>query len=113
MPSRITIDIETKSYCDLKKSGAWSYSEHETTDIICLCYGIDDQPIQAWWPGRDDIELVGQMPKDLYMVVMLGGLVEVFNVSFEFSMWKNVLEKKYEWIPVLDHQWRDVQATAC
>ena len=48
----ITFDLETKSHADLKKVGAWAYSEHPSTDVICACWGIDDQPIQEWWPGK-------------------------------------------------------------
>jgi len=44
----ITIDFETKSEADLPKVGAWAYSEHPTTDAICVAYGIGDGPIQTW-----------------------------------------------------------------
>ena len=30
--NNITIDFETRSACDLKKAGAWVYSEHPTTE---------------------------------------------------------------------------------
>mgnify|MGYP006995615423 CR=1 FL=1 len=37
----ISFDFETKSYADLKKVGAWAYSEDPTTDAICYAYGTD------------------------------------------------------------------------
>ncbi len=38
----ITLDLETKSYYDLTEGGAAVYSEHPTTDIICVygCYHV-------------------------------------------------------------------------
>lgn len=105
----ISIDFETKSYADLQKTGAWAYSEDPTTQVICLCYGIDAQPIQEWWPGKHDHD---RMPEDLYVALMTGHTVEAFNVSFEYSIWANIMVKRFGWTPVLDHQWRDTMATA-
>lgn len=105
----ISLDFETKSYADLKKVGAWAYSEDPSTAIICLCYGIGSDPIQEWWPGKHEHD---RMPEDLYVALMTGHTVEAFNVSFEYSIWANIMVKRYGWVPVLDHQWRDTMATA-
>ena len=106
----ICIDFETRSYCDLKKSGAWSYSEDPTTDVICACWGIDDQPIQEWWPGKAGgaNEVV-----DLMLAIIEGHAVEAHNVAFERSIWENVLAPKYGWALPKDDQWRDLMAVAC
>lgn len=105
----ISLDFETRSYADLKKVGAWAYSEDPSTDVICMCYGIDSQPIQEWWPGKHDSD---RCPEDLYVAIMTGQEVEAHNVSFEFSIWANVMVKRYGWVAVLDHQWRDTMAVA-
>jgi hypothetical protein len=47
----ITIDFETRSESDLMKVGAAVYSEHPSTDIICVSWGIDNLPIRSWWNG--------------------------------------------------------------
>jgi DNA polymerase len=112
----VTVDVETKSYADLKAVGPWAYSEDPTTDVICVCYGIDDQPIQEWWPGKDDyvgMPRHGNMPKDLYMARMMGHVFEAHNAAFEYSIWHNVLAKKYGWLVPYDHAWRDTMAVAC
>lgn len=105
----ITIDFETKSQSDLKKVGAWAYSEHPSTDVICVCWGIDNQPIQSWYPGKNATD---EMPKDLRIAIVLGHCVEAHNVAFEYSVWANVLAPKYGWMLPLDHQWRDTMAAA-
>ena len=105
----VTIDFETKSYADLGETGAWAYSEDPSTEIICMAYGIDNQPIQDWWPGKHDSN---RCPEDLYMMIMLGDEVEAHNVSFEYAIWRNIMVKRYGWVEILDHQWRDTMAVA-
>jgi len=106
----ITIDFETRSHADLKKVGAWAYSEHPTTDVICVCWGIDNEPIQEWWPGKNTIDM---MPPELWCAHQEGHEIEAHNVSFEKSIWYNVLHKKYKWYLPLEENWRDTMAVAC
>lgn len=126
----ITFDFETKSFADLPKVGAWAYSEDPTTDVICCAYGIDHEPIQTWWPGK---ELEGEqswgpefwadeqdeyprttMPYDLWLAAIASQHeVEAHNVAFERSIWQNVMVPKYDWVLPEDDQWRDTMAVAC
>lgn len=117
----ITFDFETKSWADLPKVGAWVYSEHPTTEVICAAYGVDDEPIQTWWPGKklrgvqayesrqDNANII---PRDLYIALMTGHPIEAHNVSFERSIWANICIPEYGWVEVLGHQWRDTMAVA-
>ncbi len=121
----LVIDAETKSKADLFKVGAWAYSQHPSTDVICLSWGAEDEPTQTWWPGITEAEasfsnvgLVtcskgGLMPTRIYMAVCEGEDIEAHNVSFEYSIWWNVLCKKYKWIEPHDHCWHDTMAVAC
>lgn len=106
----ITFDFETKSYADLKKVGAWAYSEDPTTDVICACWGIEKEPIQEWWPDKNDTD---EMPSDLAKAINSGHLVEAHNVVFERSIWMNVMARKYGWQVPADAYWRDTMAVAC
>ena len=118
----ITIDFETKSYADLKKVGAWAYSEDPTTNIICACWGVESEPIQTWWPSNADslgrasshaMTTGDGMPADLAKAISSGHLVEAHNVAFERSIWMNVLAPKYGWPIPGDAFWRDTMAVAC
>ena len=109
----ITFDLETKSEADLKKVGPWSYSEHPSTDVICACWGIDDQPIQEWWPGKHDYDGGNWAPQDLLDAYRDGHEIEAHNVAFEISIWANVLTKKYGWFKPDLKRWRDTMAVAC
>ncbi|KKM18298.1 hypothetical protein LCGC14_1667110 [marine sediment metagenome] len=106
----ITIDFETRSFADLKKVGTWAYSEHDTTDVICACWGIDDEPIREWWPGKNDTD---EMPADLWDAIRTGHLVEAHYVAFERSIWVNVMARRYGWPVPPDHAWRCTMAVAC
>ncbi|ELL6760045.1 DNA polymerase I [Salmonella enterica] len=54
------LDTETFSPVDLKKSGAYAYSEHHETEIMICSYAFDDEPVQVW-----DSTNGSRMPEDL------------------------------------------------
>jgi DNA polymerase bacteriophage-type len=51
--SKVYLDIESFSRCDLKKSGLAKYAEHESTDVLCACWAFDNGPVSAWIPQAD------------------------------------------------------------
>ena len=106
----ITFDFETKSYVDLKKVGTWAYSEHESTDVICACWAIDEGVVQQWWPGMNETDA---MPAYLKKLLDENQTIEAHNVAFEKSIWYNVMHKKYGWMIPGEKQWRDTMAVAC
>jgi len=120
----LTLDFETKSYADLPQVGAWKYSQDPTTEIICLAYGIGEEEIQTWWPGKEltgpqvwpkrdiDYEAYGRMPYDFYCAIASGCEVEAYNVSFEYSIYTNILIPQFGWAEIEDEQWRDLMAVA-
>ena len=107
----ITLDVETKSYADLPKVGAWNYSLDPTTDVICLYYqiiyqGSFEPAIEGWWPG----DLI---PNELQIAIKSGLPIEAHNAAFEEAIWYNVLMPKYGFCDIHPDQWRDTMATAC
>lgn len=54
------LDTETFSPVDLKKSGAYAYSEHPETEIMICSYAFDDEQVQVW-----DSTDGSRMPDDL------------------------------------------------
>lgn len=54
------LDTETFSPVDLKKTGAYAYSEHPETEIMICSYAFDEQPVQLW-----DATDGSRMPEDL------------------------------------------------
>jgi hypothetical protein len=108
------IDFETQSACDLKKSGAWVYAEHPTTEIICLGYTA----------GAGEIVLYDSALhfNKLNVVDQRAGSLEVFamdpdcyfvahNVMFEKCIWRNIMVPVYGWPDIPNERWHDIMAT--
>lgn len=74
--------------------GTPNYAAHPSTEVLCLYYDLKDgKGRRAWYPGFPD-------PVDLLAHIQNGGLIEAWNVTFEFWIWNMVCTKRYGW-PVL------------
>ncbi|MCC7253957.1 DNA polymerase, partial [Hyphomicrobium sp.] len=93
------IDFETRSTVDIKKTGAYVYAEHPTTDLWCACYAFDDGPVETWRPGAP-------CPDAIFDHVIDGGLVYAHNAAFERVIWHHILAKRYGWPEPSVAQWR-------
>jgi hypothetical protein len=45
-------DFETRSTVELTRAGAWRYATDPTTQVICVGYAIDAEPVQIWRAGQ-------------------------------------------------------------
>lgn len=88
--SHATIDFETKSRLELKKVGAFKYSQDESTDVLSLAYDVGNGP-QIWHP------FLKEPPLDLLAHVWENGIIEAHNAEFEYCIWNNVMAKKFSW----------------
>lgn len=75
--TKLSIDIETFSEADLKTVGVHSYAEHPSTEVLCICYAFDDEPVQRWIPA--DVFI----PDRLRQHIGSRGIVSAFNAEFE------------------------------
>lgn len=81
----IFLDFETRSAADLKAVGLANYAAHPTTDVWCVCYAVDDGPVQTWRPG----DPVPAWAADAEIVA--------HNAAFEAAIWREVLSRRYDW----------------
>lgn len=88
--SILHIDFESRSTVELKKTGAYPYAAHETTDLWCACFAFDDGPVEVWRPGDP-------VPGDIAEHVMLGEPLIAHNAAFERTMWHYILGPRYGW----------------
>lgn len=65
--SLLFLDTETFSPVDLKKSGAYAYSEHPETEIMICSYAFDDEPVQVW-DSTDGSRMPEELRKGLRQV---------------------------------------------
>jgi len=78
------VDFETRSCSDVRDVGVHRYAEDPTTGIWCLCWAIDDEPVQTWIPGAD-------VPTRLLDHVSDNGTVVAHGAMFERVIWNRVL----------------------
>ena len=103
---KIHIDFETRSEADIK-AGAWVYSLHPSTEILCLAYAIDDQPVQIF--RKEDISRAG----DFFQKSIEEGAIFIAHYAgFEQHMWDNIMVKQFGAIPIPVKQWRCTAAMA-
>jgi DNA polymerase len=107
MAKRLVIDKETFSPFDLRKVGVWKYSRHPATDVRCVAYAIDDQPVQIWVPGNP-------LPADLLAAIADPDCTIVaHNANFERCVWRHVLTPRHGWpeLPPVT-RWSDTMSRA-
>lgn len=89
MTTQIHIDFETFSEADIRAVGAWAYSRHPSTEVICMAWAADDQAVQL----ETDPVRIGNIISAFIALASsnLGDELHAFNSFFEYSIIKNVL----------------------
>lgn len=95
----VHLDIESRSAVDLRRTGVYRYAEDASTDIWCVCFSIDDGPIELWVPGQD-------CPPVIHEAAGGGLLFYAHNANFERVMTRHILAPKYGWPEPRLEQWR-------
>ena len=83
----IHVDFETRSACDLRRTGADVYSKHPTTEVLCVGFAIGDEKIRLTRPQK--FLAVLQKYPDAHIIA--------HNAAFELAVWNNVCARKYGW----------------
>lgn len=81
------LDLESFSKLDLTVVGAYKYAEHSSTEVLCLAYAFDDEPVELWLPGQ-------MLPERLVKHIADGGEVRAHNAQFERTVLNRVAGKK-------------------
>lgn len=87
MKTKVVIDFETRSECDLKKHGRLAYAIHPSTEILMCSYRYETfKNTMLWFPGEPLPDFF-QHPQD-YMIY-------AHNAEFEMAIWEYVGCRKY------------------
>ena len=76
------IDFETKSACDLKTAGVYNYAQDISTEVLCMSYAFDDEPVVTWTPDQPFPAAVRQFT----------GQIRAHNAAFERLIFWYVLQ---------------------
>lgn len=102
------LDFETRSACDLKARGLANYAANPTTDVLCMAYAFDDEPVRLWDGGQSYVKRMDS----LIAHIKRRGLVYAHNAAFELAIWNEVLAKRYGWPALKPEQMRCTMAMA-
>jgi DNA polymerase len=106
MTGVIVVDIETRSFADLKKVGAWRYAADPSTGIWCVGYAVNDEPVQLWKPGEP-------VPAALIVAVNDPNTVWIaHNAAFERAIFQHILVPRHGWPNIPLECWRCTMAAS-
>jgi DNA polymerase len=78
-------DIESRSCAPLQKVGALKYAMDESTEVICVAFARDSNPVQVWLPGDP-------IPLEAYEAARCGTGI-AHNDPFESAVEQHVLAR--------------------
>ena len=104
---KVYLDFETRSEINIAKTGAWVYSLHPSTSVLCMAYATDGGEVNIFRPrggGKFADEWIPVI--DFFDQAIKGGAIfEAHNAFFEKSIWKNIMVEQYGWRDIPDEQW--------
>ena len=96
----LTIDIKTKSAVSLRDVGIFAYAGHKTTMPVGIALQEDDNSPEIWLPP--DLRTSQCAPltdAELCDVIRRADLIQAFDMTMEYALWKYMLRRIYPWFP--------------
>lgn len=119
MIKRVTKDFETRSACDLRKSGAYKYSLHPTTQPTCFSFKLRGEANVSFMPfemiNRNWFHLPPHFRNTWQGLINDGYEFSAHNSFFERCIYDNILVGRLGW-PKIDPRKRRctaAKAAAC
>jgi len=82
--TKISLDFETYSECDIRSAGAWVYAKDKSTRVLCMAYAIEDEAPQLWLPNQPLPDFI-KNPNNYE--------IHAWNSFFEWVIWTHVLKQ--------------------
>jgi len=86
-PVALSIDFETCSLADLRRTGVYTYSEDASTQVLMMAWAFGDDPVRVWKIGEP-------FPAAVRDHVQNRRPVRAWNAGFEFAIWNNTLMRQ-------------------
>lgn len=106
---KLHIDFETRSTADLKTVGVHKYAQDSSTEVLCVAWAVDDEPVGLWHPfsrfqnGVDSTEIRGLLKADQ---------IVAHNAPFERAVCQYVMTPRHGWPEIPLEKWRCTLAMA-
>jgi len=115
---KVSIDFESRAVVDIWDSGAWVYSRHPDTKVLCIAFAVDDEPVEIiTFPELEEARLKPGAAFSSLGLSRLKALASrsdvtfhAFNAFFEQSLWLNIMVPQF-WMPEIPiKRWRCTQS---
>lgn len=112
---KVRADFETQSECDLRKCGAWEYSVHPTTRVMCFAFKLSTDPGKIENVYLLDWYRVQKQWVDLPLIFRTAWLAKIngpgyvfsaHNAYFEECIYNNILVARLGWPAIPLTKWR-------
>ena len=104
---RVHIDFETRSKVNIFDAGAYRYAEDPSTEILCIAYAVDDEPVRIITKEMlYDFRWVKQVKAVRHLQVLAEDPNVIFvahNAYFEQVIWGHKLA---DFPPLPPERWR-------
>ena len=95
---KLHIDLESRSRTDLLALGGYNYATCPSTEIICMCYAFDDEPVKLWVPTEP-------FPAEVFDYMEAGYPLYAHHAAFERLMFDYIITPDHG-APITDlEQW--------
>lgn len=101
----VSVDFETRSAADLRKTGVYVYANDASTDVWCMAYAFGSEEPVVWVPGD-------QIDSRLACHIKEGGRLRAWNAQFERVIWNAIMGPEYGWPRTKAQQWHCTMAAA-
>jgi hypothetical protein len=108
MPKHVILDFETRGVVDLRKVGAARYAVDPHTDVWCVAFAVDAEPVQLWRPCEP-------VPPELIEAATDPDCKSIaHNAGFERAILRHVLAPplRYGWPDIPVERWRCTMSMA-
>ena len=109
---KIHLDFETRSELNIKKVGAWVYSSHPSTEVQCMAYGINNEPVKLMTKEQLCIPYLQQQEMAFDRYIDKRPLYIAHSAMFEYLIWHNILVPRFGYPVIPKHMWRCTAAMA-
>jgi hypothetical protein len=86
MPNILWCDFETRSHVDLPLRGVYNYCQDISTEVLCMSFAFDDEPVVTWTPDQP-------FPVE---VAQFTGEIRAHNAAFERLIFWYVLQIEFK-----------------
>jgi len=88
--TEVHLDFETRSSKNIKH-GAWAYSKHHDTQIMCTCFAVDDGPVQTIRNLEEGFDKTEEWKCLKLMAYDPSVIFTAHNAAFEYAILKNLM----------------------